>query len=344
MKKQVTNEMITVICFFLLFVIMTVIFQLLNPSFLSGQSIINMVKTVAPIAIASLGLTFVVILDYSDISFYMTSCFSAMFMAWLIQEGVAPSIAIIGGLFVGALWGVVAGLAVGKYKLPDKISTIAIGSIAFGAAYIFSDGTFIYDNFMESGIRNLSEKTMLGVPLPIYIMAVIFILAFLILEYSELGRMFYAIGYNKKAAFFSGVPVVVVIVLAFAVCGSLASISTMISTAAQGNGNVKIGLNLLMPAFTSTYIGWSVFGKPCAHGTFLGALFTTVMTNGFIVMNVPYYIGDIIIAIVLLFAIFISKVDILSNVRKGKNNNDKGTKKSGKREEKVYEKSTSQSV
>ncbi len=212
--------------------------------------------------------------------------------------------------------GAVSGLSVGKFKLPDKISTIAIGSIAFGAAYVFSDGTFIYENFMDSGIRNLSEFKLMGLQVPIYIMLCLFVVSFIILEKSRFGRDFYAVGYNKKAAFFSGVSVVKVIVIAFIVCSVFAAMSTMISTAAQGNGNVKIGLNLLMPAFTSTYIGWSVFGKPCVHGTFLGALFTTVMTNGFIVINVPFYYADLVIAFVLILAILISKIDISSGVNK----------------------------
>lgn len=316
MKKQfkLTKELITIVGFAILFIIMIAFFQSKNSSFLSGVSIQNMIKTVAPIAIAALGLTYVIIIGYADISFYMTSCFSAMFMAWLIQEGFHPLIAIVGGLIAGVAWGLISGLSVGKYKLPDKISTIAIGSIAFGAAYIFSDGTFIYDNFMDSGISNLSEYKLMGLQVPIYIMLFLFVLSFIILEKSSVGRDFYAVGFNKKSAFFSGVAVVRVIVIAFIVCSVFAAMSTMISTAAQGNGNVKIGLNLLMPAFTSTYIGWSVFGKPCVHGTFLGALFTTVMTNGFIVINVPFYYADLVIAFVLILAILISKVDVLKGI------------------------------
>jgi ribose transport system permease protein len=96
----------------------------------------------------------------------------------------------------------------------------------------------------------------------------------------------------------------------------LASVSAMISTAAQGNGNVKIGLNLLMPSFSSIYIGWSIFRRPCVLGTFLGALLTTVMTSGFIVVNVPYYYADLIIAFVLIFAILLSKVDLSATMKK----------------------------
>ncbi len=304
------KEHYTIAGFALIFFIVVAAFQLSNSSFLSAGSIINMMKTVSPIAIAALGLTFVVIVGYSDISFYMSSCFSAMFMAWLISKGVHPVLAILGGLLAGVFWGSISGVAVGKFRLPDLISTIAIGSIAFGAAYIFSNGTFIYENFLNSGISNLSEFRIIGVPLPVYIMLFIFGVAYILLEKSEVGRNLYAIGANKKATYLSGVNIVKYIIFTFIVCSVLASVSTMISTAAQGNGNVKIGLNLLMPSFTSIYIGWSVFKKPCVIGTLLGALLTTVMTNGFIVVNVPYYVGDLIIAAVLIISILISKVDL----------------------------------
>lgn len=316
--KRHWSELFTIIAFAVLFIVVTVFFQLMNKSFLSTVSIINMLKTVAATAIAGLGLTYVVIIGYSDISFYMSCCFSAMFMSWLIQIGANPILAIAGGLAAGVFWGMISGVAVGKYKLPDIISTIAIGSIAFGAAYIFSDGTFIFENFMESGIRNLSELMIAGLPLPIFIMLLLYLISFIVLEKSKISRKFYAVGINKRAAFFSGINVNRIVIAAFIVCSVFAAISAMISTAAQGNGNVKIGLNLLMPSFSSIYIGWSVFKRPCVLGTFLGALFTTVMTNGFIVINVPFYYGDLVIAVVLLLAILISKIDVTTSIRKAK--------------------------
>lgn len=309
-KKHVfTDETFTIIAFFALFAIIVTVFQCLNASYLSFGSIINMLKTTSAIAIAALGLTFVIVIGCSDISFYMSCCFSAMFMAWLIKLGMHPIIAILGGIVAGIGWGFISGIAVGKYKLPDIISTIAIGSIAFGAAYIFSDGTFIFENFMESGIRNLSEWTFLNVPLPVYIMLILYGVAYVVLEKTNKGREFYAVGANKKAAFFSGINVNQIIISAFVISGVLAAVSAMISTAAQGNGNVKIGLNLLMPCFSSIYIGWSIFKKPCVIGTLLGAIFTTFMTNGFIILNIPFYYGDLVIAFVLILAIMLSKFE-----------------------------------
>ena len=315
-RKGLSNEVFTIAAFAVLFLAVLAVFQILNKSFLSPASIVNMLKTVSATSIAALGLTFVIVINRSDISFYMSCCFAAMFMAWLIKAGLSPVLAILGGILGGLGWGAVSGVAVGKFKLPFIISTIAIGSIAFGAAYIFSDGTFIYENFLDSGIRNLSEFSVLGLPLPIYLMAVLFAACYIVLEKAAVGRRFYAVGANEKAAFFSGVNVNAVIIWAYVICGVLAAVSAMISTAAQGNGNVKIGLNLLMPSFTAIYIGWSVFRRPCVIGTLFGSLFTTVMTNGFIMINVPYYWGDLVIAVVLLLAILLSKIEINQVFRK----------------------------
>lgn len=312
--KKLTTETITIIAFFVLFGAILLAFQSMKSSFLTPDSIITMLKTGSATAIAALGLTFVIIVDYSDISFYMTSCFAGMFMAWLIQEGMHPVIAVGGGLLAGAAWGLLSGLAVGKFKLPDKISTIAIGSIGFGAAYIFSDGAFIYTNFRESGVINLSEGRFLGITISVYIMVFLFAIAYIVLEKSKYGREFYAVGASQKAAFFSGIKVNRYIVIAFVLCGMLAALSAMISNASQGQGNVKAGMSLLMPCFSAVYIGWSVFRRPCVIGTLLGAFLATVITTGFTIISVPYYYSDMVMAGVLILAIGVSKFELKPKV------------------------------
>ncbi len=308
-KERITAESITIIAFLVLFAGILITFQALEPSFLGVRSLSTMLKTGASIAIAALGLTFVIIVNHSDISFYMSCCFSGMFMAWLIAKGLHPVIAIFGGLVAGAAWGSVSGFAVGKLKLPDIITTIAIGSIAFGCAYVFSDGSFIFDNFMTSGITNLSEFQILGVTVSVYIMLVLYIFAFIVLEKSKYGRNFYAVGANKKSAFFSGIQVNKYIIIAFIISGTLAALAAMITNASQGSGNVKSGLNLLMPCFSAIYIGWSVFRKPCVIGTLLGAFLATVITTGFTVLSIPYYYSNLTQAGILIFSIALSKMD-----------------------------------
>lgn len=308
-KKPISAEVFTIVAFFVLFALICLVFQAFAPSFLTPNSITTMLKTGATTAIAALGLTYVIIVNHSDISFYMSCCFSSMLMAWCISKGVHPVLSVLAGLAAGVFWGGCSGLAVGRFKLPDIISTIAIGSIAFGAAYIFSDGAFIYDNFHTCGIIGLSEGRFLGITASVWIMLALYAASYVLLERSRWGRQFYATGSNKKAAFFSGIRVNRIIILAFVVSGTLAALAAIIYDAAQGQGNVKIGLNFLMPCFSAIYIGWSVFRRPCVIGTFFGALLSTVITTGFTVLSIPYYWSDLTMACVLILAIGLSKVE-----------------------------------
>lgn len=306
LKQFLTPERLPVVLFALLFVAVLIIFQSLQPAFLSLTNLINIAKSVSTTVIAAVGLTFVITTNRSDISFYMAACFSGVFMAWLVSKHWHPVLAILAGVVSGCLWGGISGMAVGHFKLPDIITTIAIGSIGFGMAYIFSDGAFIMENFIEAKTHYLSEMRILGIPLPVYIMAVIVVLSYFLLERSKFGRAFYAVGATEKTAYLSGVNVNAVLISAYVICGVLAAIAAMIMTARQGYGNVKITMSILTPCFTAVYIGKSVFKRPCIIGTFLGALLVTVISTGFTSINIPFYWSNLVTGIVLIIAILLS--------------------------------------
>lgn len=318
LRRALMPEKLPVVLFVLLFVLVLVTFQLLQPAFLSLTNLINMAKAVSTTVIAAVGLTFVITTNRSDISFYMAACFSGMFMAWLVSKHWHPALAVLAGIVSGLLWGGVSGVAVGHFKLPDIISTIAIGSIGFGMAYIFSDGAFIMENFIESKAHYLSEMRILGIPLPVYIMAVIVVLSYFLLERSKFGRGFYAVGATEKTAYLSGVNVNLVLISAYVICGVLAAIAAMIMTARQGYGNVKITMSILTPCFTAVYIGKSVFKRPCIIGTFLGALLVTVISTGFTSINIPFYWSNLVTGFVLIVAILLSGAGQGGKVRRAK--------------------------
>jgi ribose/xylose/arabinose/galactoside ABC-type transport system permease subunit len=290
------------------FLIVLVVFQVLQPTFLTSANIINMIQSVSTTVIAAVGLTFVIAIGRSDISFYMTSCFCGVLMAWLVSQGWHPVPAMLCGVLAGAGWGTVSGIAVGKLKLPDIITTIAIGSIAFGLGYVFSDGAFIMQNFIEAKTHYLSQYLVLGIPLPVYIMVAVLLVSYYLLELSRFGRAFYAVGATERAAYLSGVNVNRTIVLAYVLCGTFAALAALIMTARQGYGNVKIGMNLLMPCFTAVYIGMSVFKRPCVLGTALGALLVTAIATGFTSINIPFFWSNLVTGFVLILAILLSKV------------------------------------
>lgn len=309
-KRVSIGDKLPIFLFAMLFLLVIVIFQILQPQFLSKDNIINIVQSVSTTVIAAIGLTFVIAVGRSDISFYMSSCFCGVLMAWLVSLGWHPIPSMIVGIIAGAGWGTLSGFAVGKLKLPDIITTIAIGSIAFGLGYVFSDGAFIMTNFIEAKTHYISQYLILGIPLPVYFMLIVMAITYYMLEKSSFGRNFYAVGATEKAAYLSGVNVNKTIISAYVICGTLAALAAIIMTARQGYGNVKIGMTLLMPCFTAVYIGMSVFKRPCVIGTFLGALLVTTIATGFTSINIPYYWSNLVTGIVLILAILLSKISV----------------------------------
>ena len=170
------------IIFLAVIVVMMFVFSRLSPDFLTTNNILIALVHLTPIAICALGLTFVISIGHSDMSFQFISCLGAMTMSFFIKLGWPPVPSIILGLIAGMIFGVFNGLAVGKFKLPDMIVTIAIGSIAWGFAHFYSGGNFIYENFLTSGILNLQHGNFLGIRNPVYYLLIFFIVGYLFLN------------------------------------------------------------------------------------------------------------------------------------------------------------------
>jgi ribose/xylose/arabinose/galactoside ABC-type transport system permease subunit len=281
----------------------------MTDGFFTLKNIAGIFKHVAIIAIAALGVTFVVVVGHTDISFYMIACFGAMLMSWTISLGLPGFPALLIGLLGGLVFGIASGAAVGIAKLPDIIITIAIGTIAFGCAYLFSDGSKIYQNFRQSGISFLNDGSIIGIPSPIFIMVVLYFIGFFVLELTTVGTFFYAMGSNKIAAYYSGINVPKFVMSAFIICVLLGTLAGEINTASVGNGEVKTALTFLLPCYTSVFIGNAIFRRPCVIGTFMGALLLQIVSNGFNHLNIKFYISDLSTAVLLVVALFISTLN-----------------------------------
>ncbi|MDC7232512.1 MAG: ABC transporter permease [Spirochaetales bacterium] len=312
------KENFSIIAFSILTLIVLVVFGIFSEQFLTVGNFLKAFKHLSITAISALGLTFVVSIGHNDMSFHYFSCFSAMTMSWLIGLGFAPVPAILLGLLPAVLFGIVNGVAIGTFKLPDMIVTIGLGSAVYGLAYIYSGGSYIYRNFQKSGIMELNNAVVLGLPLPVIFLILLYVGAWVLLHRSVHGRRFYAIGGNKKAALYSAVPVKAYIIAAFIICAVLSSFTNMIQIAAQGKGYLKGGLMLLMPSWAAVFVGISIFKKPTVYGTFLGAFLISIMQNGFTLLAVPFYFMDFVIGAVLILSIIISSLEMSSGSKKVK--------------------------
>ena len=308
--RAIRSETITVVVFVGLLLVIAAVFAVLRPdTFLTGRNVKLLFKHMTITALVGLGLTFVIVVGFADMSFHFVSCLASMTMAYMIFRGVHPVAAVLIGCAAGLICGAINGVMVGLFKLPAMVATIGLGTIAWAAAHFYSHGSQIYDNFIASGAPLLSDGWLLGLPVPVIILIAAYATAYVVLHRSRFGRCFYATGSNPLAARFSGVHIQWYVIAAFVICGVLASLTNMIQDAAQQAGNIKGGLVLLMPAYASVFVGISVMRKPTVAGTFLGALLIALITNGFMLLDVKIYVITLITGIVLILAIVISKTD-----------------------------------
>lgn len=305
-KKIISDNARPVIIFLALTVFIILIFGQANSAFLSIRNLYTLLKHVSINGICALGLTFVIAAGHVDMAFPRIGCLAGMTTSHLIAIGQGPILSILAGVLVGLVFGLVNGIAIGKYKMPDMVVTIGTGFIAYGLGYLYSGGARIFKNFLKSGILNFNNAKYIGLPLPVIVTAVLYLLGYLILHRSTYGRGFYATGEHKVAAIFSGVKVRNYIVVSFVLVGGLSALATILITSAQGTGIVKTGLPLLMPAYSAVFLGSAIFKKPSVYGTLLGALFISIIINGFVILSVPYYYADLIMAIILVVALTLS--------------------------------------
>ena len=317
-RKQILSDDLKPIVIFLVMIgFIVVVFSSMHEQFLTARNISTMLKHASITAIFALGATFVVVVGHFDLSFPMVCALAGMTNSYLIAQDVhvVPSIGL--GLAVAVFFGLLNGVAVGKLKLPDIVTTVGIGAIAWGFAYMYSGGAYIYGNVLTSGILELNDAVWFGLPLPVILVGSLYFIAYLILHRSRYGRCFYSTGDNKTAAIFSGINVQAYIIAAFVICAVLSSFGAIMSNASQGQGNVRVGLVFLLGSYATVFLGSAVFKKPTIYGTFLAALFMATMLNGFTLMTVSYFYMDFIIGMVLLTALCLSS-DILFKKKTGK--------------------------
>jgi len=293
-------------------VLLILFFGLATDSFLQGQNIINILRSISIVTIIAIGLTISLAVGGFDLSVGSTASLAcgvviSMFV-WYHQPTAIGVLAAIGAcLLVGAL----NSFLIIRFRIPDMLLTLAVMFVIQGVALTYSRGATISQNmvmpdgsFATGQIPKLFAKFG-QVPGIIIIMLVIVLLVHLFLNYTKHGRYMYVIGGNMEAAKLSGIPVNKYRIAAYLLSSLFAAIGGIVLGARILTAEVNSGAPYLMDAVAATFIGFSVFGagKPNALGTFFGAVLIGILQNGLVMMSVPYYSMDIVKGGVLAFAL-----------------------------------------
>ena len=231
------------------------------------------------------GMTFVIILGGVDLSVGAVLALSGIICTLMIQKGINIVLAVGLGILFGGAIGAVNGILVSKSNVAPFVATLGSQSICRGACYVLTSGYFVAG--LTDAYTNIGRGSLLGVPNKILVsITIMLLLALLSRRFRPLRSMFY-VGGNRQAAFISGIPSGLTIILGYMISGLMAGIAAILMTSSLGMGHAGYGISFEMKAISAAVIGGADMhgGAGSFLGTALGVILVALVNNVFIMFN-----------------------------------------------------------
>lgn len=238
-------------------IVLIVVVSFLSPNFFTLNNIYNILQQTSVNAIIAVGMTLVILTSGIDLSVGSILALTGAIAASIVGLEVNMFVAVAGALLLGAAIGGVSGVIVAKGKVQAFIATLVMMLMLRGATLVYSEGSPINLGFNESAeaFEWFGIGTPLGVPAPIWIMALVFIAVWYLLNHTRLGRYIYALGGNEAATRLSGINVDRVKIIVYALCGMLTALAGVIEVGRLSSAQPTAGVGYELDAIAAVVLG-----------------------------------------------------------------------------------------
>ena len=230
-----------------------VLLWILTPHFLTVSNLLNVLEQTAINAIIAAGMTFVIISAGIDLSVGSLVAVAGVALASGLNAGQPVGVAIAIALGVGFGFGLLNGVAIAWGRLPPFIATLGMMSIARGCALLYTDGRPI--SGFGPAFRAIATSRIAGIPAPVVITIVVYLMAHFALTRTRFGRYVYSIGGNEEATRLSGVNVRLHKTLVYGVSGLASAVAAVLLTARLNSAQPIAGIMYELDAIAATVIG-----------------------------------------------------------------------------------------
>lgn len=311
MKKKTMsvnlNKNKPLIVLFLIIAIMTVA----SPVFLTAGNLLTVLLQTSYNAILAVGISFTILIGGIDLSIGSVLAFSSAIGALLLTQGWPLFAVLLLILALGTLLGFLNGLLVSYGRLQAFIATLGTMSLWRGLTLVITQARpiSIRKSPAADAFCFIGSGSVLGVPVPVWIMVLVFLLAYVILRHRRIGRYLYAIGCNEEAALYSGIQTQKVKLFAFSISGLLASLAGIIVTARLSSATPTAGTAYEMDAIAAAVLGGVSMagGKGNIRGIAVGALIIGILSNALNLLNIGSYYQGVVKGIVILIAVLLDR-------------------------------------
>ncbi|MER1999631.1 MAG: ribose ABC transporter permease [Lysinibacillus sp.] len=294
----------------LILFILVLVVTVMNPKFLTTYNILNVFRQISVNGLIALGMTFVILTGGIDLSVGAILGLSGMALGLLILGGTPDVLAIGIVIIFGALLGLFNGLLVSKLKLQAFIVTLATMTMFQGITLIISDGIPAMRLTENAPILDfISQGKVLGLPFPMIIFAIAFIVLYIIIEKTVFGRSVYAVGGNEEVARLSSIATDKTKTFVYVISGMMAAIAAVILTSRLSSAQPTAGVGYELDAIAAVVIGGTSLagGKGRIVGTLIGVLIIGVLNNGLNIIGVSSFYQQVIKGLVILIAVILDR-------------------------------------
>lgn len=288
-------------------IILTIVFSQTTDKFLTSANLFNIARQISIVGICAVGMTFVILMGAMDLSVGAVIGISSVTAATMMSSGISPVLACITSLALGVAIGLFIALIVNKVGILPIIVTLGMMTSLRGICFLIAKGKPIYGIPKEFLV--LGQGYLSIVPFPVVVMICAFILGYIILEKTSIGRKVYGTGGNEDASRLSGISVANVKYFVFAIQGFLAALAGIILLSRVNSGQPGAGTGYEMDIITACVLGGiSVSGgEGKISGVIVGVITIGVLSNGMVLLGVNEFWQMIVKGGVLLAAVAMDK-------------------------------------
>lgn len=305
-QRKLSRETWQEICVLGLLLALCVYFSFASPYFNSVNNYLNMLRQMSVSAIIACGMNFILLVGGIDLSVGSVVAVAGVIAAEIsiLTSNIYLTILVV--IVMGAIVGLINGALIVKFRISPFIVTLAMMSILRGSVMVYTNSN-TYFGLMPQ-LMTVGQGYVGIIPIPVIIMLVTFIIAIFILSKTRFGLHVYAVGGNEEVSRLSGINTKFILVMVYIICGILAAMAGLITTARTAAATPTAGQGYEMDAITAVVLGGTNMngGSGSLVGTLAGVAVLTVLSNGLTMLNINVYWVQIIKGIILLVAIIIS--------------------------------------
>ena len=291
-------------------IVLFAVFYVINPGFASQGNLLTMAKSFVPYAVLALGVTFVIATGGIDLSIGTVCIGSAVLAGAICKTGVSLTDGVLWAtipliLVTGLCFGLINGFLVAKCKIAPFIATLGTMLVSRGLTAVIAEAVRETSSAVKYPTTGWFQKVFTnlnGFPIGIAWVLGLTIICMIVMYKTKIGRYILAIGSNEEAARLSGINTDKYKIIAYAICGTFASLAALFYVASNPSLTIAAGNGMELDAIAGVYIGGTstTGGSASVIGTILGSLILVIIRQG---LNIALSSGTVVSATNITYAV-----------------------------------------